>query len=285
MFRDPSNPLLPNWKHIPVGYHGRASSVSVSGEPVVRPNGQKNAPTNNPPAPVFAPTGRLDIELEMGFFVGKGNKAGVPIDVNSAGDHIFGMVLMNDWSARDIQKWEYVPLGPFLGKSFATSISPWVVTLDALAPFKTEPLKQDPAPLAYLQQKDAYTFDISLFVDVQRKGMEAPKTVAVSNFKHMYWTQEQQLTHHACNGCNMNPGDLCGSGTISGPNKGEYGSFIELTWGGKEKIDLGEGAEPREMVFAADHDVITLRGFAEKDGVRVGFGNCTNEILPAVSFP
>jgi len=283
MFRDPSNPLLPNWRHIPIGYHGRASSVVVSGQGVVRPNGQKVNPKDQPPQPSYGPSGRVDIELEMGFFVGKGND--LPIGVNASTDHIFGMVLMNDWSARDLQKWEYVPLGPFLGKSFSTTISPWVVTLDALEPFKVPAMVQEPTPLPYLQQKDPYTFDISLFVDVQRKGMAQPKTVCTSNFKYMYWTQEQQLTHHSSNGCNMRPGDLLASGTISGPKETEVGSFIELSKAGKQKIDLGQGAEPREMVFLADHDTVTLRGFSAKDGVRVGFGDCTGTVLPAVAYP
>lgn len=279
LFRDPKNALLPNWKHIPVGYHGRASSVVVSGTPITRPNGQTRADPEQPPK--FGPCRLLDIELEMGFFVGRGNDLGKPMDVNDAHDNIFGMVLMNDWSARDIQKWEYVPLGPFQGKNFATTISPWIVTLDALQPFAMPAMEKDVPILPYLQEKrGGITYDIALDVLVKRGVTE--KVVSTSNFKYMYWTQEQQLAHHTASGCNTRSGDLMGSGTISGPTRAETGSLLELTWKGQNPIDLGDG---KTMKFCADGDSLTLRGHAEKDGVRVGFGLCEGTILPAVTYP
>ncbi|EDQ91251.1 uncharacterized protein MONBRDRAFT_34985 [Monosiga brevicollis MX1] len=276
MFRDASNPLLPNWLHIPVGYHGRASSVIVSGQDIRRPRGQTRPKDDEPP--VFGPSRLLDFELEMAFFVGQGNPLGEPIPIEKAQDHIFGMVVMNDWSARDIQKWEYVPLGPFLGKNFGTSISPWVVTMDALAPFTVPNPVQDPVPLPYLRHEDPYSFDINLSVAIAPEGKEG-KVVTNSNLKHMYWTMKQQLAHHTINGCNAQPGDLLGSGTISGKTPDSYGSMIELSWRGTKEIDLGEG-EVRK--FLKDNDTVIMSGFCQGEGFRVGFGECRSKLLPAL---
>ncbi|XP_035988970.1 fumarylacetoacetase isoform X1 [Fundulus heteroclitus] len=215
MFRGKENALMPNWLRLPVGYHGRASSLVVSGTPIRRPCGQMRPDQTKPP--VFGPSKQLDIELEMAFFVGGGNSLGEPIPINKAHEHIFGMVLMNDWSARDIQAWEYVPLGPFLGKNFGTTISPWVVPMEALLPFAESNPIQDPEPLPYLQHQDAYTFNINLFVSLKGQDMTEAVNICRSNFKYMYWTMKQQLTHHTVNGCNVRPGDLLASGTISGP--------------------------------------------------------------------
>uniref|UniRef100_A0A8C6T631 Fumarylacetoacetase n=1 Tax=Neogobius melanostomus TaxID=47308 RepID=A0A8C6T631_9GOBI len=238
MFRGKENALMPNWLRLPVGYHGRASSVVVSGTPLRRPSGQMRPDQTKPP--VFGPSKQLDIELEMAFFVGGGNTLGEPIPVERAHEHIFGMVLMNDWSARDIQAWEYVPLGPFLGKNFGTTISPWVVPMEALMPFAVPNAVQDPEPLPYLQHPDPYTFNINLFVSVKGEGMAQAATICRSNFKFMYWTMKQQLAHHAVNGCNLRPGDLLASGTISGPEPESFGSMLELSWKGTKTIDLGE---------------------------------------------
>ncbi|KFQ85370.1 Fumarylacetoacetase, partial [Phoenicopterus ruber ruber] len=280
MFRGKENALMPNWLHLPVGYHGRASSVVVSGTPIRRPVGQMR-PDNDKP-PVFGACKRLDIELEMAFFVGPGNKYGEPIPVSRAQEHIFGMVLMNDWSARDIQKWEYVPLGPFLSKSFGTTISPWVVTMEALMPFVLPNPVQDPKPLPYLQDKEPYTFDIKLFVAIKGEGMSMPTTICRSNFKHMYWTMKQQLAHHSVNGCNLRPGDLLASGTISGPEPESFGSMLELSWNGTKEIPLGSGQSRK---FLQDGDEIILTGYCQGNGFRVGFGQCSGKILPALSDP
>ena len=275
MFRDPENALLPNWKHIPVGYHGRASSIVVSGTPIHRPKGQvmpKDATT-----PVFKPSGRLDFELEMGFITGKNTDLGESVSTSEADDYIFGLVLFNDWSARDIQKWEYVPLGPFLGKSFGSSISPWVVTLEALEPFKVPGPVQDPEVLPYLKYEGERNYDISLEVGIAPKnGVE--QTVSTSNYKYMYWNMAQQLAHHTVNGCNINVGDIMASGTISGKNETSYGSMLEISWGGKKPVTLKDGSE---RTFIEDYDTVTMRGFAEKDGTRVGFGEVKGQILPS----
>lgn len=274
MFRGKDNALQPNWLHLPVGYHGRASSVVVSGTPVKRPSGQKKPPTGNP---VFGACERLDIELETAFFVGPGNKLGEPIPIDKADEHMFGMVLLNDWSARDIQKWEYVPLGPFLGKSFSSTISPWVITMDALEPFRVQgPEQKDPEVLPYLQGGKPAGYDIQLAVEYKTPAMEKGDVICRSNLKYMYWSMSQQLVHHCCNGCNMRPGDLLGSGTISGPTKGSYGSLLEMTWGGKEKVALSSG---EERTFMQDGDSVTLRGFCQGDGFRVGFGLCEGTIV------
>lgn len=277
MFRGPDNALMPNWTHLPVGYHGRASSIVISGTPIRRPNGQTRPDESQPP--VFGPCKLFDFELEMAFLVGPGNQLGEPISMDKAEDHIFGMVLMNDWSARDIQKWEYVPLGPFLGKNLGTSISPWVVTMDALKPFVVPNATQDPKPLPYLYHEDPYNFDIHLEVAIKGEGMPKPATVCRSNFKFMYWTMKQQLTHHTVTGCNANPGDLMASGTISGETPDSYGSMLELCWKGTKTVDLGNG-ETRK--FLKDGDDVIFTGYCEKDGVRIGFGSCTGQVLPAL---
>jgi fumarylacetoacetase len=276
MLRGPDNALQPNWLHLPVAYHGRASSVVVSGTDVRRPLGQTKA--DNAAAPTFGPSRALDFELEIGCFVGPGNELGQPIPIAQAADHIFGMVLVNDWSARDIQKWEYVPLGPFLAKNFATTVSPWVVTLEALEPFRTAGPKQDPAPLPYLQSTGDRAYDIRLEVTLQGERMERPHVISQSNFKYLYWNILQQLTHHTVNGCNLRPGDLLASGTVSGPSPDSCGSLLELAWKGTKPIAL-PGGETR--VFLQDGDRVTLTGWRQGDGYRVGFGACTGKILPA----
>ncbi|MGB0650630.1 MAG: fumarylacetoacetase [Rhodothermales bacterium] len=275
MFRDPENALLPNWLHLPVGYHGRASSVVVSGTDVRRPMGQTK-PADGPP--VFGPCRLLDFELELGFFTGPGNALGERIPIEDAADHIFGFVLVNDWSARDIQKWEYVPLGPFLAKNFATSISPWIVTLDALEPFRCAGPSQDPQPLPYLQGSGDRSYDIALEVGIQPEGASMDDVVCRSNFKYMYWNISQQLAHHSVTGCTIRPGDLMASGTISGPDKGSYGSMLELSWRGQNPIPLSDGSERK---FIQDGDTVVMRGAAEKDGLRIGFGECRGKVLPA----
>jgi len=275
MFRDPDNALLPNWKHIPVGYHGRASSIILSGQPIKRPKGQIMPPGAE--KPVFSPSKRLDIELEMAFITGANTDLGSSISVEKAEDHIFGMVLFNDWSARDIQKWEYVPLGPFLAKNFASSISPWVVTLEALNPFRVTGPKQEPEVLPYLQYNGDKNYDINLEVGLTPNG-EKQTIISQSNFKYMYWNMAQQLAHHTVNGCNIRIGDMMASGTISGKEKSSFGSMLELSWGGKEPIQLNGG---QIRTFLEDYDTIRLSGFAEKDGKRVGFGEVVTQILPA----
>jgi len=284
MFRGADNALMPNWLHLPVGYHGRASSVVVSGTPVARPSGQtrsEGAP------PVFGPSRRLDIELELGFFVGPGNALGDPISMADAADQIFGFVLVNDWSARDIQKWEYVPLGPFLGKNFATSISPWVVPAAALDPFRIQGEAQDvsagnPELLPYLRQPEPRSLDIELAVHLESAAMREagtpPETVSRSNAKYLYWSPEQQLVHHTVNGCNARPGDLMASGTISGETPESYGSFLEMTWGGSKTVALASGEERK---FLADGDRVVLTGVAETDGIRVGFGEVSGLVEAA----
>lgn len=274
MFRPESEALLPNWRHLPVGYHGRASSVVVSGTAVRRPSGQLKPP-NGPP--VYAPTAALDFELEVGFVTGPGNALGEPIPIERAGDHIFGLVLVNDWSARDIQRWEYQPLGPFLGKSFATSVSPWVVTLDALAPFLTAAPDQDPPPLDYLRTPENWAVDLELEVLIQSPGMGEPIVISSTNFSRMYWTMVQQLAHVTANGTNARPGDLYASGTVSGADPGSYGSLIELTWGGERPISLTDGTDRR---FLKDGDTVTLRGWCDRPGeVRIGFGECVGTVV------
>jgi fumarylacetoacetase len=278
MFRGADHALQPNWLHLPVGYHGRSSSIVVSGTEVRRPMGQTKA--DDAVSPVYGPSRLMDFELEMGFFVGPGNSLGEPIPIDRAAEHIFGMVLVNDWSARDIQKWEYVPLGPFLGKSFATSISPWVVTLDALEPFRCAgPEQVDPAPLTYLRSPENRAYDIHLEVLLQSAQMDRPVRIATSNFRYMYWNICQQLAHHTVNGCNARSGDLMASGTISGPAKEERGSMLEITWRGTEPIELPSG-ETRK--FLADGDTVTLTGLCERDDIRVGFGEVTGTLLPAL---
>mmetsp|Transcript_24014 Transcript_24014/g.77129 ORF Transcript_24014/g.77129 Transcript_24014/m.77129 type:complete len:438 (-) Transcript_24014:1513-2826(-) len=283
MFRGADNALQPNWLHLPVGYHGRASSVVLSGTPVHRPHGQLQKDATDPKqGPIFAPCRLMDFELEIGAFVGTGNALGEPIDIAKAEDHIFGLVLMNDWSARDIQKWEYVPLGPFTAKNLATAISPWVVTLDALEPFRCETSagKQDPEPLPYLRDPKYSSYDIRLEVALANESLKEPAVISRSNFRHMYWTVSQQLVHHTVTGCNMQPGDLLGSGTISGTDPGSYGSMLELCWKGTKPIAMPDGSERK---FLKDGDNVIMTGFCQGADFRVGFGTCEGVVLPARS--
>ncbi|MBS1534765.1 MAG: fumarylacetoacetase [Bacteroidetes bacterium] len=274
MFRDPANALLPNWLHIPVGYHGRSSTIVPSGIPVHRPMGQTLP--NGESTPVFGPSRSIDFELEMAFITTDANIMGENIPVHEAEDYIFGMVLLNDWSARDIQKWEYVPLGPFLAKNFASSISPWIVTMDALEPFRTKGPKQDPNPLPYLQQKGKHAYDIHLEVSIAPENV-APTVVSQSNFKYMYWSMSQQLAHHTSNGCRVNSGDMMGSGTISGPTPDSYGSMLELTWNGKNPIKMQDGTERK---FINDNDTVIMKGYCKNNEVRIGFGEVSSKLLP-----
>jgi len=276
MFRGAANALQPNWLHLPVGYHGRASSLLPSGVDFHRPWGQARPDDAAPP--VFEPSRQLDFELEVGFFVGPGNRLGEPIPIDRAAEHVFGLVLVNDWSARDIQKWEYVPLGPFLGKSFATSLSPWVVSLEALEPFRCPGPPQDPAPLPYLSSPASWSFDIHLEVSLQSARMDAPVRIAAGNFRTLYWSIAQQLAHHTANGCNVRPGDLLASGTISGPTRDSRGSLLELTWRGTEPLTLPSG---ETRTFLEDGDRITMTAWCQGDGYRVGFGEVTGRLLPA----
>ncbi|MGO3046581.1 MAG: fumarylacetoacetase [Psychrobacter celer] len=280
MFRDPNNALLPNWTEMPVGYNGRASTVVVSGTDIVRPSGQLKP--NADERPIFSPCKRLDFELETAFVVGKGNQLGQPIAVDEAFEHIFGMVLLNDWSARDIQKWEYVPLGPFNAKTFASEVSPWIVTMEALAPFKTSCPTQEPKPLAYLNETATDTsFDINLSVELLPENAESATVVCETNFKYMYWSMAQQLTHHTITGCTVEVGDMMGSGTISGPTPDAYGSMLEIAWNATKPVTLA-GGETRS--FIEDGDTVIMKGYSEKDGVRVGFGEVRGKVLPALSF-
>lgn len=276
MFRGKDNALMPNWKHIPVGYHGRSSSIIVSGENIHRPVGQMKPADADTPA--FGPSKLLDFELEMAFITTDGKHLGERISADEAEDYIFGMVLFNDWSARDIQAWEYVPLGPFLGKNFASSISPWVVTLDAMEPYRTESPEQDPEPLPYLVTKGKRTFDINLETYIQPEGGKESK-VCSSNFKYLYWNISQQLAHHTVNGCNINAGDMMASGTISGPERENFGSMLELSWRGANPVDLNDGSERK---FINDGDTVTMRGFCKNAEVRIGFGEVTSKVLPAL---
>lgn len=274
MFRDPENALLPNWRHIPVGYHGRASSIIVSGQDIKRPSGQ--VMPKGASQPVFQPSKRLDFELETAFVIGKDSPLGIGISTGEAEEYIFGMVLLNDWSARDIQKWEYVPLGPFLGKNFASSVSPWIVTLEALAPFRTAGPVQEPAVLPYLSYEGASNFDINLEVSITPEGGEE-ETVCHSNFKYMYWNMPQQLAHHTVNGCNVRVGDMMGSGTISGKDENSYGSMLEISWAGSKPFTFKDGSQ---RSFIEDNDTVTMRGYGVADGKRVGFGEVTAKVLP-----
>ena len=276
MFRDPKNALLPNWLHIPIGYNGRASSVIVSGTPVRRPMGQIKLPDAE--NPIFGACRKLDFELETAFIVGQGNALGEAIGIDAASSHIFGMVLLNDWSARDLQQWEYVPLGPFNSKTFATSISPWVVTMEALEPFRVDSPKQDPQPLPYLQQQGKNGVDIHLEVQMRAEGASKADTICRTNFKHMYWTMAQQLAHHTVSGCNTLVGDLMGSGTISGPEADSFGSLLELTWNGQKPLQL---AGDVQRSFIADGDEVVMTGWCQADGYRVGFGEVSGKVLPA----
>lgn len=277
LFRGKENALLPNWVHLPVGYHGRASSVVISGSEVRRPQGQMKLPDSA--VPIFGSSRQLDFELEVGCLIGTGNDRGQPVSIEDAEDYIFGLVLVNDWSARDIQSWEYQPLGPFLAKSFATSISPWVVPFEALEPFRVPASKQVPEPLPYLRQKSPGSFNIKLEVYLQSQSMKQPDRISTSNFRYLYWTMAQQIAHHTVSGCNLRPGDLLASGTISGPVKETRGSMLELTWRGSEPLQMNNGDE---RVWLEDGDCLTLTGWCQGDGYRVGFGEVTGRVLPAL---
>jgi len=277
MFRDPSNPLLPNWRHLPVGYHGRASSIIVSGIDIFRPKGQV-IPLDSD-KPVFTSSKRIDFELEMGYIIGKQSPLGSSITTDDADNYIFGKVLFNDWSARDIQKWEYVPLGPFLGKSFASSISPWVVTIEALDNFRIAGPIQNPEVVDYLKYNGLKNYDINLSVSILPEKTNIETIVCKSNFKYMYWNMSQQIAHHTINGCNLNVGDMMASGTISGKSKDSYGSMLELSWGGKKNIELNDGSS---RTFIEDYDSVIMRGYCEKDNIRVGFGEVKSKLLPSI---
>jgi fumarylacetoacetase len=276
MFRDKSNPLLPNWLHIPIGYNGRTSTVVVSGTPIHRPCGQLKPPTAE--LPNFGPCKRLDFELEMGVVVGQSSEMGDRLTEAEADAMIFGFVLLNDWSARDIQQWEYVPLGPFQAKAFGTSISPWTVTREALEPFRVQGPKQDPAPLPYLQQSRPNNYDLILDVGLKTAKMRQAQRICRTNFRYMYWSSVQQLVHHASSGCAMTTGDLLGSGTISGADKDQRGSLLELSWGGAEPLELGDG---ERRTFLEDGDSLVITGWCQGDGYRIGFGEVEGTILPA----
>lgn len=275
MFRDPDNALLPNWKHLPVGYHGRSSSIVVSGTPFHRPKGQTKAPDADSPS--FGPSKFLDFELEMAFVTGKETQLGESVPVNQADEYIFGLALFNDWSARDIQRWEYVPLGPFLAKNFASSISPWIVTLDALEPFRVKGPDQDPEVLPYLKSEGNKNYDIHLEAFIKPENGEETKLCS-TNFRYMYWNMNQQLAHHTVNGCNIRVGDIMASGTISGTTPDSFGSLLEITWGGKNPVKLADGSERKSI---QDNDTLILRGYAEKNGVRIGLGEVSGKVLPA----
>jgi fumarylacetoacetase len=276
MFRNPDNALLPNWKHLPVGYHGRSSSIIVSGENIHRPMGQILPP--NADSPIFKASSRVDFELEMGFIIGKNTNLGEKINTTDAEKYIFGKVLFNDWSARDIQKWEDVPLGPFLAKNFGSSMSPWVVTLEALEPFRVKGPEQEPKVLPYLEYDGLKNYDINLEVAIQPKD-STETIVSQSNFKYLYWNMSQQLAHHTSNGCNIKIGDLMASGTISGKEPNSYGSMLELSWGGQKPLTLNDG---EKRTFIEDFDTVIIRGYCEKDDIRVGFGEVKSQLLPAL---
>ncbi len=277
MFRDPANALLPNWLHLPVGYNGRASSVIISGTDIRRPMGQVKPPGAELPA--YARCAKLDFELEMAFIVGADTELGESVPVERAESLIFGMVLLNDWSARDIQQWEYVPLGPFNAKTFATSISPWVVTMDALEPFRVAGPAQEPVPLPYLRQQGAHSFDISLTVDLQPQAAAESTTICCTNYRAMYWSMAQQLAHHTVSGCNVCVGDLMASGTISGSTPDSFGSLLELAWNGQRPLILADGTTRRS--FLEDGDLVTMRGWCKAETYRIGFGAVQGRVLPA----
>ncbi len=277
MLRGPDNALQPNWLHLPVAYHGRSSSIVVSGAPVRRPLGQSKPALAE--TPIFGPSKSLDFELEMGVFIGPGNEHCRPIPIGSAGQHLFGLVLLNDWSARDVQAWEYVPLGPFLAKNFCTSISPWVVPLEALESWLTNGPTQTPAPLPYLQTSGPSTYDIHLEILLQTPTMKKPERISTTNFRYLYWSMAQQLAHHASNGCNLRPGDLLASGTISGPTPDSLGCMLELAWRGTRPLKLASG---EERSFLQDGDRVILTGWCQGDGYRVGLGSVEGTILPAL---
>ena len=280
MFRSRESALLENWLYLPVAYHGRASSIVVSGTDIRRPFGQMKVEDEQ--SPQFGPSQKMDFELEVGYFIGGGNSLGQPIPVDEASDHVFGLVLVNDWSARDIQAWEYRPLGPFLGKNLGTAISPWIVPLEALAPFACEPPNQDPAPLPYLTSDKRTTYGIHLEVRLEREADEGSHVITRSNFKYLYWTIVQQVAHHTVTGCNLRSGDLLATGTISGPTPDSSGSMLELAWGGKRPLQFPDGDR---RSFLADGDRVTLTGWCQGNGYRVGLGECSGMLLPAHDPP
>jgi len=277
MWRGKENALMPNWVHLPVGYHGRSSSIVISGTPVRRPRGQTRPNEQEPPQ--YGPSKVIDYELEVAWFIGPGNNMGDPISVDQAEDHIFGLALMNDWSARDVQKWEYVPLGPFTGKNWATTISPWIVTLEALEPFRTQGPEQNPVPFDYIKDKGPSTYDINLFSYIKTEKMKGLHQISHSNFKYLYWSMKQQIAHHTVTGCNLRPGDLLASGTISGPTPETYGALIETTWGGSKPFTIQESGEERKYI--QDGDTIIFKGHAQGADYRIGFGQCIGTLLPA----
>ena len=276
IFRGPENALMPNWLHLPVGYHGRASSIVVNGTDISRPKGQSKAP--NMDVPSFGDSKRMDFELEMGVFIGNGTNLGETVSVDDAEEHIFGLALVNDWSARDIQAWEYQPLGPFLAKNFATTVSPWIITLEALEPFRCSGPKQDPKPLEYLRNNNDSTFDINLGIYLKTGKMDSYDCISTSNYSYLYWDMCQQLAHHTITGCNLRTGDLLASGTISGPEKENRGSMLELTWGWSEPIKLSNGDE---RLALEDGDSVMLKGWCQSENYRIGFGDCIGKLLPS----
>jgi len=279
ILRGPDNALQPNWVHLPVGYHGRASSIVQSGQKIIRPSGQIN-PTNKDP--IFSECKKLDIELEMGAIIGKSSEIGKPIKVKDAREYVFGYVVLNDWSARDLQAWEYVPLGPFTAKNFATTISPWIVTTEALEPFKVKLAEQNPKPLKYLFQEDLTSYDISLDVFMKSQNDSNYTCITKSNYKYMYWSVDQQISHHTVSGCNLNVGDILGSGTISGTDSSSYGSLFELSTNGKNAITLNDSESKPKRTFIEDNDSINMVGYCQGDGFIIGFGDCEGTILPAI---
>ncbi|MEC8875237.1 MAG: fumarylacetoacetase [Candidatus Thermoplasmatota archaeon] len=276
IFRGPENALMPNWLHLPVGYHGRASSVVLNGTDIMRPKGQSKGP--DMPTPLFSDSKRMDFELEMGVLIGTGNNLGEPVSVKNAEEHVFGLALVNDWSARDIQAWEYQPLGPFLAKNFATTISPWIITLEALEPFRCSGPKQDPEPLEYLRSGINNAFDINLGIYLRTEKMDSYDLVSSSNYNYLYWDMKQQIAHHTITGCNLRTGDLLASGTISGPDKDSRGSMLELTWGWSEPIKLSNG---EERIALEDGDTVMLKGWCQGKGYQIGFGECIGQLLPS----
>jgi fumarylacetoacetase len=276
MFRGKENALLPNWLHLPVAYHGRSSSLVLSGASIRRPYGQVKRADESQPR--FEPSREMDFELEVGAFIGTGNRLGEPIPVGTAHEHLFGLVLVNDWSVRDVQRWEYAPLGPFLAKNIGTSVSPWVVTMEALEPFRIKGPTQQPQPLPYLRHGQARSYDINLEVGLQTGSMQSPVTICRTNFRYLYWDMNQQIAHHTITGCNLRTGDLLASGTISGDERESFGSLLELSWGGKNPIELPNG---EKRSFLEDGDTVIMTGYAQGDGFRVGFGEVRGTIVAA----
>jgi len=278
MFRGKENALQPNWLHLPVGYHGRSSSVVVSGTNLHRPKGQMSPPDSN--VPRFGPSKVIDYEVEMAWFIGPGNNLGEPLTIENVEDHMFGLVILNDWSARDVQKWEYVPLGPFTGKNWGTSISPWVVTFEALEPFRIKGEEQNPTPLPYLQDSQPANYDITILAGIKTQKATKLQITAKTNYKYLYWSMKQQTVHHTITGCNLRPGDLLGSGTISGEEPETYGCLQEKTWGGKNPFKIEETGE--ERTYIQDYDTVVMTAYCQGNGYRIGFGEVVGTLLPAL---